>query len=264
MNLAIIAASVTQTIEMPWNLYQWLGQRFTLPSWTVLIAVLLSIALPYLLGSINPAVLISHVFYRDDIRRHGSGNAGSTNMLRTYGKKAALATFLLDLGKAALAVVVGWLIMGSLGGSIAGFFVVFGHMFPIFAGFKGGKGVACMAMVILMNNWLVFLIIIGMFLIIALGTRIVSLASVMCAILYPLVLNAFVGQNDESMIIAMAILESVFVIVMHRSNMVRLWNGNESKLSMPWDKDRREAKRAAKEATDGEDKENKENKGDKA
>ncbi len=250
MNIAIVAASATQTIEMQWNLYQWLGQTFTLPPWTVLLAVLASIAIPYLLGSFNPAVLISKVFYHDDVRRHGSGNAGTTNMLRTYGKGASLATFLLDLGKAALAVVVGWLIMGGIGGSIAGFFVVFGHMFPIFAGFKGGKGVACMAMVVLMNNWLVFVIIIGMFLVIALGTRIVSLASVMCAILYPLILNAFVGKTDNSMILAMAILESIFVIVMHRSNMIRLWNGQESKLSMPWDKDRREAKRLAKEAAE--------------
>lgn len=198
-------------------------------AWILLPGALLCIVIPYLLGSINPAVLISKIFYHEDIRNFGSGNAGTTNMLRTYGKKAAIATFLLDLSKAAIAFGIGMLIWSYPGAAIAGFFVVFGHMFPIFAHFKGGKGVACLAMVALCSSPLTFIFLLLIFVIIAVGTRFISLASIMSAIFYPLILNAFAG--DKPMYVAMAIFSACFVVFMHRENIKRLLAGKESKVS---------------------------------
>jgi glycerol-3-phosphate acyltransferase PlsY len=193
----------------------------------VLIGAILSIVLPYLIGSINPAVIISKRVYKSDIRTHGSENAGTTNMLRTFGKKAAVATFLLDMFKAAFAVILGKLLLGVDGGALAGFFVAFGHMFPIFHQLRGGKGVACVAMVMLVISPWTFIFSLLCFLVIVIGTRFVSLASVMCALLYPLFLRAFA---NEGLNVAMAVLGACFVVFMHRENLKRLVEGKESKL----------------------------------
>lgn len=189
---------------------------------------LICILLPYLLGSINPAILISKLKYHEDIRQFGSGNPGTTNMLRTYGKGAAAATFLLDLLKAAISVWIGCLLASYAGAAIAGFFVIFGHMYPIFYKFRGGKGVACLAMVVLNLHPLVFVILLGMFLVIVIGTKFVSLASVMCALLYPLILHAFYGPGT---VFIMALLSMAFVVFRHRENLKRIWNGTEHKIS---------------------------------
>ena len=226
-------AAETPVIEIPWDLRYWLIQQLSLSenqtALVVLGAALLCIVIPYLLGSINPAIIISKEFRHDDVRKHGSGNAGTTNMLRTYGKRLALYTFLLDLFKAAIAVILGKLLLGVDGGAIAGFFVVFGHMFPIYYRFQGGKGVACLAMVMLVIDPITFLIELAIFLIIVIGTRYVSLASVMCAMLYPLILRAFAPYGLN---VAMAILSAIFVVFMHRENLKRLWNNQESKLDL--------------------------------
>ena len=190
---------------------------------------LCSIVIPYLLGSINPAILISKLKYHDDIRTHGSGNAGSTNMLRTYGKGAALATLLCDFGKAIVATLLGFFFFGAIGGATAGFFVVFGHAFPAYYRLRGGKGVATLAMVALVMSPVTLLILVALFIVIVAGTKYVSLASVMCAMLYPLILNAFAGGIPFS--VAFAIFSSLLVIFMHRQNIVRLWHGEESKIS---------------------------------
>lgn len=195
-----------------------------------LAGALLSILLAYLLGSLNPAVIISHVFYKDDIRRHGSGNAGTTNMLRTYGKGAAAATFALDLAKAAIAVLLGLWLWGFNGRALAGFFVVFGHMFPVFHRFNGGKGVACLAMVVLMISPITFLFLLAIFLVGTIGTRMVSFGSMMAALLYPLILQAFYGIPDLS--IAMAVFSAVFIVFAHRENIKRIREGKENKLEL--------------------------------
>lgn len=219
--------------EIPFNLVDWITLHFQLndthSALVLLAGALLCIVIPYLLGSINPAVLISKFVYHEDIRNYGSGNAGSTNMLRTYGKKAAAATFLLDLGKAAAAFWIGALIWQYPGAAIAGFFVVFGHMFPIFAHFRGGKGVACLAMIALCSSPIAFLFLLLIFLIIAIGTKFISLASIMSALFYPLLLQAFAG--DKPMYVAMAVLSAAFVVFMHRENIKRLMAGKESKVS---------------------------------
>lgn len=232
LHFALAAQEGEQTVKAVWGLVgEWIKRTSpgeTAMLWVILGAVLLCIAVPYLLGSINPAVLISKLVYREDIRNFGSGNAGTTNMLRTYGKKAAAATFLLDLGKAALAVLFGLLIFGTEGRAIAGFFVIFGHMFPIFAKFHGGKGVACLAMVVLLTSWPTFLILLGIFVIIVIGTRMVSMASIMGAMLYPLILRAFA---NDGLNVAMAVITALAVIFMHRENIKRIMAGKESKIS---------------------------------
>lgn len=216
-----------------WNIVRWLEVTYDLSetqrAWTMFAGALICIIVPYLLGSINPAVLISKLVFHDDIRRHGSGNAGSTNMLRTYGKGAAAATFALDLGKAALSFFIGLFVWSYAGAAIAGFFVVFGHMFPVFAKFKGGKGVACLAMIALLSSPVTFVILLAIFLVAAIGTRFVSFASIVSAILYPMILRAFAGHRP--LYVAMAILSACFVVFMHRANIKRLMNGTESKIS---------------------------------
>ena len=218
----------------------------TADSIAILVGALLCIVLPYLMGSVNPAILFSKLIDHDDIRKHGSGNAGTTNMLRTFGIKAAVLTLLCDFLKAILAVFLGNLILGfgGMGGSIAGFFVVFGHMFPVYYKFKGGKGVACAGMVALAINPIIFLFLLLIFLVVAIGTRLVSLASVMCALFYPLLFNAFAPYVNLSVV--MAFMITVFVIFMHRENLKRIWNHEESKLDLS--KFSRKKKKSAEEA----------------
>ena len=130
------------------------------------IAFLICAVVSYLLGSINCGVIISRDKYGKDIRESGSGNAGATNMLRTYGKKAAILTFSGDVLKTVVAVIVGRLCLGYLGAFIAGAFCILGHAYPIFFKFKGGKGVVCISTMCLLTNPGVFLIMLGIFLIV--------------------------------------------------------------------------------------------------
>jgi len=220
------------TPEVAWSVVAMLTNKFSLegaPFYALLIgAVILCMVIPYFLGSLNFAIIFSRLFFHDDIRKYGSGNAGMTNMLRTYGKLPALATLLCDMLKGAVAVIIGRLLFGDWGSAIAGLFVVLGHMFPCFYKFKGGKGVATTAMVVLATNPLVFAILILLFLIIVIGTKFVSLGSVMCVMIYPYLLSRFeVGPNVLSGIIIAAL-----VIFMHRSNIKRLMAGTESKISL--------------------------------
>ena len=211
--------------------------------------VLLCIVIPYLLGSVNFGVIISNKEYNDDIRTHGSGNAGATNMLRTYGVKAAVLTMAGDMLKAVIAVGLGYFIVGTnvlltdeatgqvlrykdqFGAAIAGLFVMLGHMFPIFFKFKGGKGVATSAMVILMMSPITCLFCFLIFIIIVVGTKYVSLGSIMGLIFYPILLTAFSGGQNPTACL-MAVLMALAVVFMHRDNIKRLRNGNERKISL--------------------------------
>ncbi len=218
--------------------------------WTFL---LLCMVIPYLLGSINTSIILSKVFYHDDIRNHGSGNAGATNALRTYGKKFGALTFLGDFFKAVIATLIGSLLLsGTLGGAIAGLFVMIGHMFPIFYDFKGGKGVACAAAVVLFLEPISFLILFTFFVIIVLGTRYVSLGSCMGIALFPVIATmieklyvAFTGQGLGAVPVA-GVIMAVLVVYMHRANIKRLLNGTESKLSLGKKKDDGEKKNSPK------------------
>ena len=235
MDSAILLNAVAASEETPavaWSVVSMLTNKFSLtgaPFYALIFgAVLLCMAIPYLLGSLNFAIIFSKLFFHDDIRKYGSGNAGMTNMLRTYGKLPALATLLCDMLKGAASVFFGSLLFAEWGTAVAGLFVVLGHMFPCFYKFKGGKGVATTAMVVLAINPLVFAILLLIFLIIVIGTKFVSLGSVMCMMIYPYLLSRFeLGPNVLS-----AIVIAALVIFMHRSNIKRLLAGTESKISL--------------------------------
>lgn len=223
--------------------------------------------IPYLLGSINPAIIFSKLFYQDDVRSHGSGNAGTTNILRTYGKKMAALTFGCDFLKAALSVIIGSFIYGkTIGGAIAGLFVIIGHMFPVYYKFKGGKGVACSVAVVMILEPITFVCLFVIFAIIVIGTKYVSLASCMSIGLFPVIVSAFESVyinafgHDLGLIPAVAVVIALLVIYMHRANLKRLYEGKESKISLgkkKTDEEMREeakkSKKAKKKADSAED-----------
>ena len=192
--------------------------------------IFLSMIVAYLIGSINPAIIFSKLLYHEDIRSYGSGNAGTTNTLRTYGKKMAVLIFSLDLLKAALAVAIGsFLLTRNIGGAVAALFVVLGHMFPIYYKFKGGMGVACAAMCILLLSPITFLILVTLFIVIVACFKYISLGSVMCAMLFPFLNHIFYPLNGWITLSAFCI--GALIVFMHRQNIVRLMEGKESKLS---------------------------------
>jgi glycerol-3-phosphate acyltransferase PlsY len=199
----------------------------------VIISAIVVIIAAYLLGSINFAIIISGKKYKQDIRDHGSKNAGMTNMMRTYGKKAAGFTLLGDALKAVVACLIGYVLLGHLGSYLAGLFCIFGHVFPVFYKFKGGKGVVTTAISILMCDPIVFLILITLFVIIVLFTRYISLGSVICVMLYPILLDRinhlFTGQATPYAVFAIII--AVVVVLKHWTNIKRLMQGKESKFS---------------------------------
>ena len=183
----------------------------------------------YLLGSLNFGVILSRVFFHDDVRKYGSGNAGATNMVRTYGRKWGIITFICDGLKAAVSVLLSMFLMGEGGAYIAALFAILGHIFPVYYKFRGGKGVAVAAISILCLNPLVFGILVVIFVAIVYTSRYISLGSIICAFFYPMLLNAFSeGKGFISTVIS--VLLAVIVIVMHRSNIKRLMNRTENKI----------------------------------
>ena len=198
----------------------------------VVISVFAVFIIGYLLGSLNFGVIISKAFYHDDVRNHGSGGSGATNMLRTYGKLPAAMTFLGDGLKAALAVLIGAIFLGHnpiyAGTYIGGMASVIGHCFPVYYKFKGGKGVASTFFMVLCTEWRVGLICLAIFVIIVAGTKFVSLGSIMSVLVYPLILNRMTGYGLHNII---AILLALLVVYLHRKNIMRLMNGKENKIS---------------------------------
>ncbi len=189
-------------------------------------------AVGYLLGSINFAIIISGKTYHDDIRQHGSKNAGMTNMMRTYGKKAAGLTLLGDALKAIIACLFGYALFGQLGAYMAGMACVFGHVFPIFYKFKGGKGVVTTAVTILMCNPFVFVILFALFVAILAMTKYLSLASIMCVLMYPFILNGIETLlNGGCPYVLFALIIALLVIFKHKDNIKRLRDRTESKFS---------------------------------
>ena len=142
----------------------------------------------YFLGSLNFGVIISKVFYHDDIRKYGSKGSSATNMLRTYGKIPAAITFLSDGLKAAIAVIIGAILLGQNGAYVGGTASVIGHAFPVYYGFRGGKSVAALFFMVLCTSPLTGLICFAIFLIIVALTKYISLGSVIAVLIYPLIL----------------------------------------------------------------------------
>ena len=196
----------------------------------------------YAIGSINFSVLISRKMAGFDVREKGSGNAGTTNMLRSVGKKAAIITLLCDILKGIVAIGIA-LIAGNIVKNvdkavlvqIAGILVVVGHTFPIFFEFKGGKGVATSLGVIMMINWKIGLICLVFALAIMAFSKMVSMGSVGAAILFP-VLTLFIDTNfiveaSGMKYFIFSVILAAIVIFNHRANIQRIASGTENKLS---------------------------------
>lgn len=193
----------------------------------------------YLIGSINFSVIFSKKMAGFDVREKGSGNAGTTNMLRSVGKKAAAITLICDILKGVVAILIALLIGRMVDGAntsalvqTAGIAVILGHTFPIFFKFKGGKGVATSLGVLIMSNWQIGLICLVFALILIVLTQMVSVGSIAAAVLYP-VLTLFIPQNyiAEGNYLIYSILLAVLIIFNHRENVKRLLNGTENRIS---------------------------------
>ena len=185
----------------------------------------------YLLGSLNSAIIISKSKYKQDIRSFGSGNAGLTNMLRVYGKDGALLTLAGDITKQLLSVLVGAFLLGRYGAYLAGLFCMIGHIFPIYYRFKGGKGVLTAATMILLIDPLVFIVLFIIFALTLAITRYVSLSSIIAAISYPATLSIANGNHPHIFELGFALFVAAVVIIMHRSNLRRLFRNEENKFS---------------------------------
>ena len=199
----------------------------------------------YLIGSINFSVLISKKMAGFDVREKGSGNAGTTNMLRSVGKKAAAITLICDILKGVISIVIA-IIVGNIAKKldrelllqIAGIAVVLGHTFPIFFGFKGGKGVATSLGVLLISNWQIGLICLVFAVVLMALTRMVSLGSCAAAVLFP-VLTLFINQHytvltdgkSGRVYFVYSVILAIIVLYNHRSNIKRILSGTENKLS---------------------------------
>lgn len=210
----------------------------------VVVYILMGV-IAYLIGSVNFSVILSKKIAGFDVREKGSGNAGSTNMLRSVGKGAAVLTLICDILKGVIAIAIAMILGNILADSkrellvqIAGIMVVLGHTFPIFFQFKGGKGVATSLGIILMSNWQIGLICLVFALVLMILTRIVSLGSCMAAVLFP-VLTLFINEHYTvltegkagSTYLIYSIILALIVLYNHRSNIKRILNGTENKLS---------------------------------
>lgn len=187
------------------------------------------IVLAYLLGSIPSGLIMGKVFHGIDIREHGSGNLGATNAFRTLGIKAGIVVTFADILKGTLATALPGLLQSDIHPLIVGVAAVIGHMFPIFASFKGGKAVATSAGVLLCYSWIMFAVLIGVFVICLFTTKYVSVSSIIAGIIafiYALI------SRDIPLIIVITILVS-FVIYRHRANIKRIMNGTEPKIKWP-------------------------------
>lgn len=236
--------------------YSWLSDRIGIntlafggnfpPDWAGTLELFACVVVGYLLGSINPSIIFSRKLYGKDIREFGSGNAGLTNMLRVYGKKAALYTLFGDMLKTALSVALGACIYGVKNGDIivdrsmegaylAALFCVLGHIAPIYYKFRGGKGVLATATAVLLLDPLVFLALLAIFALVLFCTRFVSMASVSAAFCYPALTYLFhssmTGVAPGMWTMVFSSVCALMVIYMHRENIKRVAAGKENKFS---------------------------------
>ena len=182
----------------------------------------------YLLGSLSFAIIVSKVTLGKDIRNYGSGNAGLTNAYRTMGAGKTLFVLIGDIAKGAAAISIGAYLAGPIGKLVAGIFVILGHMFPVYFGFRGGKGVLVGAVMLLLFDWRIFLVAFVLFFAAVFATRWISLGSILGAVSFPITTFAF---YRDPVLTAMAYGMAVAVIFMHRSNIVRILHGEENKFS---------------------------------
>ena len=218
-----------------------------------ILALALTAVISYLLGSCNSSIIVVRLLKHEDIREHGSKNAGLTNTLRCYGKGPAALTLIGDLAKGLIAVLLSQrvcrLILGSdfsekyfidaqAIGYIAGFFAILGHIFPIYYGFKGGKGVLVASSVLIVIDPLTFAIVIPFFILVVIITKYVSVGSISAAVAYPIItfcVNYFArgdALNKALLYTAFTVCTGILLIYMHRANIQRLKAGTENKFSI--------------------------------
>lgn len=194
----------------------------------------------YLIGGINGAIITSKYFYRKDIRKYGSGNPGLTNFYRVFGKGGVVLVIIIDVLKTAGPVLIGSFLFGHFlgmrffGGVYAGIFVILGHSYPMYYGFKGGKGVMAMGTMLFFIDWRVALIAWGTFILLILLTKYVSLGSITGSLAYPVSLGLLSLGGTWELVIAF--LSAALLIFRHRENIRRILKGNESKFSFHRDK----------------------------
>lgn len=200
--------------------------------------IILSGLIAYLLGSFNAALWIGKWFHSIDIRKHGSHNAGATNLLRVVGWKAALPAFLLDATKSFLAVQLAllqtvWSVQTEqfvIWQISLGIIAVIGHIFPIYSGFKGGKGVASLLGLVLAIHPIAALLALAVFVVVMLISRIVSLSSMLAGISFPLILIFGLQEERLSMII-FSITAACLLLISHKKNIKRLLNREEKRIT---------------------------------
>ena len=200
--------------------------------WAVLVAALAA----YLLGNLNGSVCVSALVAHDDVRNHGSGNAGATNITRTYGKKAGLLTFFGDGLKGVVSILIACLIFGNLLPHLvtvcylSAFICILGHVFPCFSHFRGGKGFATTALCVLVLNPIIFAILAVIFFALVAGTRYVSLGSVVTVLFYPVLLSSFDTMfSHYGVSVLFSLLIAALVTWAHRGNLKRIREGTERK-----------------------------------
>ena len=200
----------------------------------MVLSILIAAIVSYLLGNHNGAICVSAIF-GDDVRKHGSGNAGLTNFIRNYGSGSALLVVAIDAGKAVLACILGGLLLqpyglGFEGRVLGGVCVMLGHDFPVLQGFRGGKGILSGLFIALCIDWRIALMITVVFFIFYLLTQYVSLGSILGAITFGVGIVVFHHQNLPVMVAG--IFASALTVYMHRSNLVRLLKGQEQKTNL--------------------------------
>ena len=209
----------------------------------IIIKLVIVAIISYLLGSCNFGVIISKSLKKEDIRESGSGNAGTTNMMRTYGKTLGILTIIGDIAKVFVAIWLAFKIMSVeetkmifdrisdnpqyVLKSFAGLFAVAGHIFPCFFKFKGGKGVATSGGMVIMIDWRIALILFAIFVLTILITRYVSLGSIIMAVLYPVFMGLF--HKDAGLVI-ISLVFTMIVVTAHRENIKKLINHTENKI----------------------------------
>ncbi|MBQ9392980.1 MAG: glycerol-3-phosphate acyltransferase [Oscillospiraceae bacterium] len=198
-----------------------------------LFAAAVVLLVSYFLGCINGSVMVSHFIIKDDVRAHGSGNAGLTNFYRTYGAKYALAVIAIDMGKTVVAALIGGFMLRHvmqdwlLGVLVAGIGCELGHIFPVFFGFKGGKGILSGGVLVIFMDWRIAAVAWGLFLLLWLLSHYVSLGSVMGAFSIPFTAGFVFGAQWLHLGLCVAL--SALVLYCHRGNILRLIRGTENK-----------------------------------
>lgn len=192
--------------------------------------ILLPVLLAYILGSIPSALWIGKIFYKTDIRTKGSGNLGATNTFRVLGSKAGIAVTLLDILKGTAATLIPFYIDTNIHPLVFGVIAVIGHMFPVFAKFKGGKAVATSGGILLGYQWPLFLVAVAVLLITLKITKMVSLSSIILAVVAIIYTTIYAFYTGDYPFLFVIIILSAFIIYRHRANIARIRAGTEPKI----------------------------------